>query len=112
MGESDNSFFDEYLEYQISKRQPKSGFQVMASIWTCDDYLTTEQLSLAMSKLVDDWVMDGYSYISLADDLKECFKTPNFYHELVYQLLIKTVSKSTREVLQYCVQTLEYLVQH
>jgi len=127
-GEVGCSFFDEYLDEQVSKRQIKfnqmiksarsianrlkSDFQIMATIWTCDDYLTTEQLSLAMSKLVDDWMIDGYSYISLADELKECFKTPNFYHELVYLLLMKTVEKSTREVLQYCVQTLEYLVIH
>lgn len=123
-----SSFFEEYLDEQVSKRQIKfkqmiksarsianrlkSDFQIMATIWTCDDYLTTEQLSLAMYKLVDDWMIDGYSYISLADELKECFKTPNFYHELVYLLLMKTVEKSTREVLQYCVQTLEYLVVH
>ena len=92
--------FFAYLDSQIEKRQHKFGamvgsarsiahrlksdFQIMASIWTCDDYLTTEQLSLAMSKLVDDWMMDGYSYISLGDELKEFFKTPNFYHELIY----------------------------
>ena len=91
----------------IAKRLGSDG-KIMSNIWTCDDYLTTEQLSEAMSKLVDDWATDGYSYISLGDELNEYFKTPNFYHELVYLLLIKTVGKANQECLQYCVQTLEY----
>lgn len=123
---SDLTFFEKFLHDQIKQRADKFGevmrsamsianrlksdLQILSTIWTIDDYLTTEQLSLAMSKLVDDWAAGGYSFITLADELAEYFKTPNFYHELVYQLLKKCVHNGSSDCLKYCVQSLEYLV--
>lgn len=125
---SGSSFFDEFIQRQIILRHStfkkvmnvaysianriKSEQQIMQSIWTVDDYLTTEQLSLAMAKIVDDWAQDGFSYISLAEDLRDGFKAPHFYHELVYLILLKAIAVGGRESMSHVVETLMYLVQN
>lgn len=121
-------FFERFIDEQIKKRRRtsftemmkvvrsiarrlKSESEIMQTLWTVDDYLTTEELTLALSRLVDDWESCGYGHISLGDDLSSNFKTPHFYHQLVYLLLMKAINNGGHECMNYLVQTLQYLVQ-
>lgn len=97
------------VSYSIVSRI-KSSSAIMSEIWIMDDYLTPEQLSFELSKIVDDWKHDGFSARSLAQDLRSGVNAPHYYHELVYQLLIKALSIGSTEALEAVVQSLAYLV--
>lgn len=87
----------------------KDDTQIMHTIWTADDFLSTEQLSLCMAEIIKDWTYDGYSYVSLEQDLTHSVKTPHFYHELVYQLIYFTLTDGSQKCIDAAIETLEYL---
>jgi len=97
------------VSYSIVSRI-KSSTAIMSEIWVTDGYLTPEQLSFELSKIVDDWKYDGFSSRSLAQDLRSGVNAPHYYHELVYLLLIKSLNIGTLESLKAVVETLKYLL--
>jgi len=121
-----NSEIDEFLKLQMELRartfskvvqvsysitaRIKSHKSIMSTIWIMDDYLTPEQLSYELSKLVDDWAYAGFSAKCLVDDIRRGVNTPHYYHELVKQLLIKSVSVGRDEGLNGCCETIKVLV--
>ena len=61
------------------------------------------------TEIIKDWTYDGYSYVSLEQDLTHGVKTPHFYHELVYQLIYFTLTDGSQKCIDAAVETLEYL---
>lgn len=97
------------VAYSIVSRI-KSDYDILSTIWTIDGYLTTEQLSYELSKIVADWYYDGYSAKSLVQDLTSSIKTPHYYHELIYQILIKAMTEGKDHALTAAINTIKVLV--
>ena len=83
---------------------------IMSTIWITNDFLTPEQLSYELQKIVDDWKYDGYSSKSLIEDIQKGLNTPHYYHELVYKLISKAMYVGTPESVNACIETLEACV--